>query len=408
MDQAVPVSDLGSDTDARYNAFVYSVAQAINGSVPPICFSVGALTGYYLLGDDKSLATVPVTGYTVGIALGAVPAAMLMRRVGRRLGFILGSVIAIVAGIFGAMTIVEGSFVFFTVAMSMAGVSGAFVQQYRFAAADTGGPEARARAISWVLAGGVVAAVIGPQTVIHTHDLFDPIPFAGSFLAMSGLAAIGIVVLLFLRGEARLPPKVYEVGSGGRPFSEIARQPRFIVAVICGMGSYALMSLMMTAAPLAMVMCGLGEDNAALGIQWHVLAMFGPSFVTGHLIARYGKERIIALGMAILAGGAVVALTGIDLLNFWVAMVLLGVGWNFGFIGATAMLTDTYRPEEKGKVQGVNDFIIFAAVAVASFSSGQLLSSVGWDWLNYGFFPVIAICLAALAWLHAPAQRRPV
>jgi MFS family permease len=405
MDQTAPLSE-AILVDARHNAFVYSVAQAINGSVPPICFSVGALTGYYLLGDDKSLATVPVTGYTVGIALGAYPAAMLMRRVGRRFGFICGSVIAIVAGFFAAFAILDGSFLFFTAAMSMAGVAGAFVQQYRFAAADTGSSDARARAISWVLAGGVVAAVIGPQTVIHTHDLLDPIPFAGSFLAMSGLAALGLVVLLFLRGEARFPPPVHAEGSGGRPFSEIAQQPRFIVAVVCGMGSYALMSLMMTAAPLAMVQCGLGEDNAALGIQWHVLAMFGPSFFTGHLIARFGKEWIIAIGMALLAICAAVALSGIALLNFWVAMVLLGVGWNLAFIGATTMLTETYRPEEKGKVQGVNDSLVFAAVAIASFSSGQLLSSVGWDWLNYGFFPVIAICLAMLAWLYLFARRR--
>jgi MFS family permease len=406
MDQTVPVSDAVRQSDARYNAFLYSVAQAINGSVPPICFSVGALTGYYLLGDDKSLATVPVTGYTVGVAAGAIPAAMLMRRIGRRLGFVCGSIVAIVAGVFAAYAIIEASFILFVGAMTVAGVSGAFVQQYRFAAADSGEPEVRARAISWVLAGGIVAAVIGPQTVIHTHDLFDPIPFVGAFLAMSVLAAIGLVVLLFLRGEARSGPKVYAGASGGRPFSEIARQPRFVVAVICGMGSYALMSLMMTAAPLAMVACGLGEDNAALGIQWHVLAMFGPSFFTGHLIARYGKERIIAIGMAILAVGAVVAISGIELLNFWVAIVLIGLGWNLGFIGATTMLTETYRPEEKGKVQGVNDFLVFAAVAVASFSSGQLLSSVGWDWLNYGFFPVIAICLATLAWLYVPGRRR--
>jgi MFS family permease len=405
MDQTAPLSE-AIRVDARHNAFVYSVAQAINGSVPPICFSVGALTGYYLLGDDKSLATVPVTGYTVGVALGAYPAAMLMRRVGRRLGFIFGSVVAILAGFLGAFAIVEGSFVFFTAAMAMGGLAGAFVQQYRFAAADAGSTEERARAISWVLAGGVVAAVIGPQTVIHTHDLLDPIPFAGSFLAMSALAALGLVALLFLRGEARFPPAVHAEGSGGRPFSEIARQPRFIVAVVCGMGSYALMSLMMTAAPLAMVQCGLGEDNAALGIQWHVLAMFGPSFFTGHVIARFGKEWIIAVGMSLLAICAAIALSGIALLNFWVAMVLLGVGWNLAFIGATTMLTETYRPEEKGKVQGVNDSLVFAAVAVASFSSGQLLSSVGWDWLNYGFFPVIALCLAMLAWLYLFAGRR--
>jgi MFS family permease len=406
MDQTIPLSRIGAEADARHNAFVYSIAQAINGSVPPICFSVGALAGYYLLGDDKSLATVPVTGYTVGIALGALPAAALMRRIGRRLGFVLGSLVAIFAGVIGALSIIEGSFRVFVVSMTIAGISGAFVQQYRFAAADSGGAEMRARAISWVLAGGVAAAVIGPQTVIHTHDLFEPIPFAGSFLAMSGLAALGLVVLLFLRGEAREAPKPVVGASGGRPLVEIAGQPRFVVAVICGMGAYALMSLMMTAAPLAMVACGLGEDNAALGIQWHVLAMFGPSFFTGYLIAHFGKERIIAFGMALLAAGAVVALLGIELLNFWVAMVLLGVGWNFGFIGATAMLTDTYRPEERSKVQGVNDALIFGAVALASFSSGQLLSSVGWDWLSIFFFPVIAICLAALAWLLIPGRRR--
>jgi MFS family permease len=394
------------EADARRNAVFYSIAQAINGSVPPICFSVGALAGYYLLGDDKSLATVPVTGYTVGIALGALPAAFLMRWIGRRLGFMLGSIIAIVAGIAGTLAILQGSFWSFVGCMLVVGVSGAFVQQYRFAAADSGGPQMRARAISWVLAGGVAAAVIGPQTVIFTHDLLDPIPFAGSFLALSGLAAVGLVVLMFLRGDARRAPKRLVGASGGRSFAEIARQPRFVVAVICGMGSYALMALMMTAAPLAMVSCGLGADNAALGIQWHVLAMFGPSFVTGHLIARFGQERIIVVGMALLAGGAVVALSGIALFNFWIAMVLLGVGWNFGFIGATAMLTETYRSEERGKVQGVNDALIFGAVAIASFSSGQLLAGIGWDWLNIFFFPVIAICIGALAWLHIPGRRQ--
>ncbi len=406
MDQTVPVSELAHEADARWNARLYAAAQAINGALPPICFSVGSLTGYYLLGPDKSLATVPVTGYTVGVAMGAIPAAMLMRRVGRRTGFVVGSVIAIAAGILSAIAIIQATFIGFTAAMTLAGISGAFVQQYRFAAADSGNPDARARAISWVLAGGVVSAVVGPQTVIHTHDLFDPIPFAGSFLAMSGLAALGLVILLFLKGEARFPARVMAGSGKGRPLSEIARQPRFLVAVLCGMASYALMSLTMTAAPLAIVSCGLGETNAALGIQWHVLAMFGPSFFTGRLIARFGKEKVIVAGMLLLGCGAVVALDGIDLFNFWGAMVFLGVGWNFGFIGATAMLTEVYRPEEKSRIQGINDFCVFAAVAVASFSSGQLLSTVGWTWMNYGSFPIIALCLAGLAWLALVARRR--
>ncbi len=404
MDQVVPLSQADADADVRRNAFIYSIAQAINGSVAPISFTVGALAGYYLLDDDKSLATVPVTGFTIGIALGAIPAAALMRYVGRRLGFVLGSVVAICAGILAISAIFANSFWFFVASLTVAGFSGAFVQQYRFAAADGGDANMRAKAISWVLAGGVASAVIGPQAVIHTYHLFDPIPFIGAFLSVTVLAAMGLVVLLFLRGEARQAPKRPVGSAGGRALSEIARQPRFVVAVVCGMGSYALMALMMTAAPLAMVSCGLGEDNAALGIQWHVLAMFAPSFFTGHLIARFGKERIIVVGMVLLAGGATAALSGIGLFNFWTAMVLLGVGWNFGFIGATSMLTDTYTPEERGKVQGFNDFVVFGAVALASFSSGQLLANVGWDWLNIFFFPVIAICLGALAWLVMPRR----
>ena len=204
-----------------------------------------------------------------------------------------------------------------------------------------------------------------------------------------------MVVVSFLSGQARAAPPKASL-QGGRTLTEIARQPRFIVAVLCGMGSYGLMSLVMTAAPLAMVACGLGEDNAALGIQWHVLAMFGPSFVTGTLIARYGVDIIITIGMALLVACGLVALAGIELANFWGALILLGLGWNFGFIGATTMLTETYRPEERGKVQGLNDFLIFGSVAAASFASGSLFTSVGWAWINYLVFPVVAICLIAL------------
>ena len=247
--------------------------------------------------------------------------------------------------------------------------------------------------------------MIGPQTVIYTRDLFAPIPFAGSFFAMSVLAAIALGILSLLGGEARAAPKA-ETRAGGRPLSEIVRQPRFIVALVCAMGSYALMSLLMTAAPLAMVGCGLGQDNAALGIQWHVLAMFGPSFVTGSLIARFGKESVIAIGMGLLALCALVALSGIELANFWIALVLLGVGWNFGFIGSTALLTETYRPEEKSKVQGLNDFLVFGSVALASLSSGKLYVAVGWEQLNVFAFPIIAVCVIALAVAVVVRRRR--
>jgi MFS family permease len=397
-------ADITEQSQARRNVWILAVAAAISGSLPAICITLGGLTGLYLLGEDKSLATLPVSGFQLGVALGALPAALLMRHVGRRLGFIAGALVAALGGVLSALSVVFGQFALFFVAMTAVGFSGAFAQQYRFAAADTGSEAFRARAISSVMLGGIAAAVIGPQTVIYTRDLLAPIPFAGAFLAMSGLAIAALIVVSLLGGSARAAPKAAAT-AGGRPLSEIVRQPRFIVAVLCAMGSYALMSLVMTAAPLAMVACGLGEDNAALGIQWHIIAMFGPSFVTGALIARFGAEAVIAVGMGLLAGCGVVGLTGTDLAHFWIALILLGVGWNFGFVGATTMLTQTYRIEERGKVQGLNDFLVFGSVAVASFSSGKLFTSVGWEILNVVVFPVVAVCLVGVAVAFAARRR---
>jgi MFS family permease len=383
------------DRQARRNAIVLTLAAAINGSAPPIAITLGGLAGLYLLGPDKSLATLPISGFNLGVALGAVPAALLMRQIGRRYGFMTGSLFAMAAGIVAASAVILQQFWMLFVGFLVLGLAGSFVQQYRFAAADGGDEGFRARVISWVMMGGIAAGIIGPQTVIFTRDLLRPIPFAGSFLAISVLATIGLGILSLLGGAAREAPR-HIAQSGGRPLSEIARQPRFVVAVLCAMGSYALMALVMTAAPLAMVACGLGEDNAALGIQWHVLAMFTPSFITGILIARFGVEVIITIGMALLAGCGAVALTGIDVAHFWGALVLLGVGWNFGFIGATTMLTQTYRIEERGKVQGLNDFLVFGTVAVASFGSGSLFNAFGWDRIAVLVFPVVLICLVGV------------
>jgi len=404
MTASAITADLVERSHARRNVAILAVAAAISGSLPAICITLGGLTGLYLLGEDKSLATLPVSGFQLGVALGALPAALLMRRVGRRLGFIAGALVAALGGVLSCLSVVFGQFALFFVAMASVGFSGAFAQQYRFAAADTGTEAFRARAISLVMLGGIAAAVIGPQTVIYTRDLLAPIPFAGAFLAMSGLAIAALVVVSFLGGSARSAPKA-EASGGGRPLGEIVRQPRFIVAVLCAMGSYALMSLVMTAAPLAMVACGLGADNAALGIQWHIIAMFGPSFVTGALIARVGPEAVIAVGMGLLAGCGAVGLTGTDLAHFWIALILLGVGWNFGFVGATTMLTQTYRLEERGKVQGLNDFLVFGSVAVASFSSGKLFTSVGWEILNVVVFPVVVVCLAGVVVAFAARRR---
>lgn len=394
------------DGHARRNVVVLASAAAINGAVPPIAITLGGLAGLYLLGPDKSLATLPVSGLNLGVALGAIPAAMLMRAVGRRLGFMAGSTFAILGGCVAALAIIVQQFWILFAGFLAVGLATSFLQQYRFAAADSGDEKFRAKAISWVMAGGIAAAIIGPQTVIFARDLLQPIPFAGAFFGMSVLAAIGLVILSLLGGAAREAPKRV-IASGGRPLLEIARQPRFIVAVLCGMGSYALMALVMTAAPLAMVACGLGEDNAALGIQWHVLAMFGPSFITGSLIARFGPEVIITIGLAILAGSGGVALMGIELAHFWISLILLGVGWNFGFIGATALLTQTYRPEERSKAQGLNDFMVFGSVAIASFASGSIFSSLGWESVAVVVFPVVGICLLGMAVVALTKRRVP-
>lgn len=391
------------DAEARRNAILLAIASAVGGSAAPIMIGIGGLAGAYLLGPDKSLATLPVSLFVLGSALGAIPAALLMGRVGRRAGFIVGAALGALCGLLSGYFVLAGSFVGFSLSLVLGGVSAAFLAQYRFAAADAGSPAQRAKVISWVLGGGILSAVIGPQTIIYTRDLFAPVPFAGAFFATAVLALVGMLFLLPLTGPARDAPKAVRQ-SGGRSLGTIVRQPRFIVAVVCAVSSYALMSLVMTAAPLAMVACGLGEDNAALGIQWHVLAMFGPSFFTGSLIARFGKEAIIAAGLLLLAGAGLVALSGLEVFHFWTALILLGVGWNFGFIGATAMLTETYRPEEQSRVQGLNDFILFGFVALASFSSGRLFSTVGWDVINVIVFPVVVVCALALvvAWRNRP------
>lgn len=387
------------NVSARRNARLLSAAFALGGSAAPIAISMGGLAGLYLLGDDKSLATAPVTGYNVGVALGALPAAMIMARIGRRLGFMGGATIGICGALLSCWAILQGDFWLFCVGMACSGMGGSFTQQYRFAAADQGTDDFKPKAISWVLVGGLFAAVIGPQTAIAFRDLFAPVEFAGAYFAGAFLIFGSILVLAFLRFDKPMSKVERQNADTGRPLMEIISQPKFMVSVICAVGAYALMSFVMTGAPLAMVSCGISTDLATTGIMFHVMAMFAPSFFTGNLIARYGKERIVAAGMVILAACAIVALMGITLAHFWVSLVLLGIGWNFGFIGATAMLTETYAPEEKSKAQGANDLILFSSVAFASLMSGQTLNAWGWGAINLIVFPVIITCLLSLLWL---------
>ncbi|HET7411308.1 MAG TPA: MFS transporter [Pararhizobium sp.] len=383
---------------ARRNALLLAAAQAIVGSASPITISMGALAGSYLLGPDKTLATLPITGFSLGIAFGAVLAAAVMKRTGRRYGFMGGALLPAIGGIIAALALFQQSFALLVAGLTVVGFGNSFVQQYRFAAADAAPAAFKPQAISLVLAGGVFSAIIGPQVAIYTRQAFEPVMFAGCFVALVPLAFVGIGILSFLRiSEDTAAVADHAKAEPARPLAEIVSQPRFIAALACAVGSYALMTFIMTGAPLAMVGCGFSPDLATLGIQWHAMAMFAPSFFTGRLIARFGQERIVATGLFILIGCAVVAHLGIELWNFWLALILLGLGWNFGFIGATAMVTGCYRPSEKNKVQGFHDVVLFGTVAFASLASGQVLNAYGWDALNLVIWPVVLICLALLA-----------
>ncbi|MGX5831356.1 MFS transporter [Mesorhizobium sp. 43Arga] len=391
--------------EARRTALILAASQAIIGSAAPIAISMGALAGQYLLGADKSLATAPITGFNIGVALGALPAAAIIRRLGQRGGFMTGTVVTALGGLIATLALFHGSFWLFAFALLVIGIGGAFVQQFRFAAADNAPPQFKARAISFVLAGGIITAILGPQIVIFTRELFAPVMFAGSFASILPLAAVGAIILSFLRLPAKAVSKVDVSGGDARPLSEIVTRPRFVAALFCAVGSYALMSFVMTGAPLAMVGCGLSENDATLGISWHVMAMFAPSFFTGSLIHRCGAERIVAIGLILLIGCAAVALSGLALWQFWTSLILLGLGWNFGFIGATAMVAASYRPSEKGKVQGFHDFVLFGSVACASLLSGMVYNAWGWEMLNWMIFPVTALCFVALGALKWTALR---
>ena len=389
---------------ARRNVLILAAAQALGGASPSIIVSLGGVVGQ-TLAPSAVLVTLPVSLYQLGLALGTVPAAFIMRRTSRRSGYLLGASIGLVSGLIATFGIVVATFTLFCLGTFLAGFYGSFVQSYRFAATDAAPAAFRAKAISRVMIGGLAAGVIGPQLVIWTRDAFADAPLAGSFLSQAALALLALPLLALLR-----TPKVAAtsaVPDTGRPLREIVSTPRFMLAAATGLVSYGLMSFVMTAAPVAMVGCGHTIGEAALGIQWHILAMFGPSFFTGHLIARFGKERVSAFGLLLIACSAAVALSGLAIAHFWISLVILGVGWNFGFIGATAMVTDSYAPEERSKAQGANDFLIFGTVAAASFSSGALLNTAGWATINWMIFPAVALVLIPLLLRAAKAKGEP-
>jgi MFS family permease len=380
---------------AKRNALVLAAGQALAGGNNTVVAVTGSILGA-MLAPDKSLATLPISIMIVGTWVGTLPVGLLVRRFGRRTAYQIGAAVGCLAGFIGYAAVIKGSFAIYLVATFCAGLYQASHLSYRFAAADTASSDFKGKAVSWVLAGGLFAAFLGPQLVILTKDLMPPYLFAASYLAMAATAACALLVLALVRAPKQAAPRA---AGPARSLGEIARQPRFVVAVTCGVASYALMNLMMTSAPLAMVDCGHSVGDATLGIQWHVLAMFAPSFVTGALVARFGPIPIVAAGLTLLASSAAAGLAGLTVAHFWTALVLLGVGWNFAFVGATTMVIDCYRPEERTKVQAFNDFLIFGTMAVGSFASGAMLAHFGWYLVNLVMLPVVAVAGAMLMWL---------
>ena len=390
---------------SRRNVFLLACCQALLLTNGVTLTSIGALAGY-ALAVNKAFATLPASGYVVGGFLGTYPASMWMRRVGRRNGFLTGGVFGLVGAVVACAAMFAGSLPLLCLGTMLLGVNNAFGQYYRFAAADVAGDSNaafKARAISYVLAGGLVGGIVGPEVSKYTRELVAPI-FAASYasLLVYGLISMAIVSRL------RIPAAQDSVSHGSaRPLREIVSQPAFVVAVTAGALGYGVMNLLMTATPLAMGFCGHPYSASATVIASHVIAMFAPSFVTGDLIRRFGVLQVMLVGVAAMFACAAVALSGQLVVHFWWALVLLGVGWNFMYIGGTTLIAASFPPAEKAKAQGVNEVIVFAVLAVSSFSSGVLVNTEGWRALVFVTLPLIAVAGAAVLWLLWFGIRRP-
>ncbi|WP_340260770.1 MFS transporter [Roseobacter sp. HKCCA0882] len=388
------------DRAAKHNVFVLILAQAFLGAQMPMIFVVGGLAGL-MIAPSPALATIPISLIVFGSMTTAPWLSALMQKYGRRVGFFVGALGGALGAGIASLGLYLDNFAVFLIGSYLTGIYMSAHGFYRFAAADSASDDFRPRAISYVMAGGLLSALIGPQLVKFTSDA-TVVPFLGTYLSVVLINLIGVTLFFFLDVP---PPKAPSADAPqARSRRELLRDPKIAVAIICGMVSYALMNLMMTSTPLAVVGCGFPTGTAADIVSAHVIAMYAPSFFTGHVIARFGAVRVVAFGLSLLALAGVVALMGVELTNFFIALVLLGIGWNFGFIGATAMLTQAHPAHERGPVQGLNDFLVFGCVTLASLSSGVLMSLgettlAGWNAVNIAMIPFLALAGAALIWL---------
>lgn len=390
-----------SDSRAKRNVIILVMAQAFLGAQMPMIFILAGLAGQSLA-SNICLATLPITMTVLGSMLAATPMSAIMQRFGRKVGFITGAAGGTIGATIGAIGLYTASFPIFLLGALFTGIYLSAQGFYRFAATDTASETFRPKAISYVMAGGLVSAIIGPQLVKLTAEAMV-VPFLGTYLVVIGINIVGSVLFLFL--DIPTPEPASADQPKGRSRLELLKTPRIAVAIICAMVSYALMNLMMTSAPLAVVGCGFTQNNAADVVMFHVLAMFVPSFFTGHLINKFGVEKILATGLLILTAAGMVGLSGVELSNFYGALILLGLGWNFGFIGATTMLAGAHEPEERGRVQGMNDMIVFGCVTLASLASGGLMNCSGgtavegWNAVNMAMAPFLMLAGGSLIWL---------
>ena len=385
--------------------FLLACCQALLLTNASGLITMNGLVGY-ALADTKTFATLGVTIYVLGSAVATMPASLWMARVGRRAGFMAGALINVAGCALAVLAISRGSFVLYCVATGVMGIYNAIGLQYRFAAAEVAASADKAKAISLVLAGAVVGGFLGPESARRAMDLFAT-PFLGGFVVLAAFALLAIAV----QSRVHVPrPTQEERSGGGRPLAVIMRQPVFIVAALSGAVGYGLMNLLMTATPIAMSFCSHPFGAAALVIQWHVVGMYAPGFVTGSLIRRFGVLNVILAGIALVAACVVVALNGITVAHFLIALMLLGVGWNFMYTGGTALLTECYSPPEKARTQGANDFLVFATMGISSLAAGAMVSTAGWEAMNRAMLPVLvgmAVIVLWYAWRRRVVRPAP-
>lgn len=391
------------DHKTRHNVARLAASQALMLSAIVMSMAVAGIVGAQLA-PDAGLATLPIAAMVVGVAIASLPAGLLMRRIGRRTGFLFGATVGVGASLLAAHALQAQSFALFVLGHFLLGAYQGFANYYRFAAVEATAPADAGRAISLVVAGGLVAAFLGPQIGQWGRDWIAGQLFVGAYLIQAGLSVAALFLLLGLRLPAVAPVHAGEA----RPLGEIVRQPALLMSIFGASVGYSAMIMAMTATPLAMLGCGLPGASVTPVIQWHVVGMFAPSFFTGNLIKRHGAPRIMQLGFVLLLGHVAVAVSGLEFLHFLSALVLLGLGWNFAFIGGTTLLTQTYRPAEQLRVQMVNEFVVFGLVAVASLSAGWLYARFGWVLLNLSMVPLLVVALLAASRMARAGQAAPV